>query len=217
MLVTTASTRGRGELHRAARRAGLLAAAARRFEEVGFEGTTMADVAAEASVSKGATYLYFPSKESLFLKLLLLDLGHWSAAVIERLEASRGRSARSVARILATELGARPRLLRLLALLHPVLETGADVDSVVAFRRALLARLAPLGAQLEERLPELRTGEGIRLLLRLRALAVGLASLAGPPEAVRAAIAADRELAELETDFERELTDCLTALIDGWR
>lgn len=177
----------------------------------------MADVAAEASVSKGATYLYFPSKESLFLKLLLLDLGHWSAAVIERLEASRGRSARSVARILATELGARPRLLRLLALLHPVLETGADVDSVVAFRRALLARLAPLGAQLEERLPELRTGEGIRLLLRLRALAVGLASLAGPPEAVRAAIAADRELAELETDFERELTDCLTALIDGWR
>lgn len=215
--MTTATTRRRGELHRAARRAGLLAAAARRFEQVGFEGTTMADVAAEAGVSKGATYLYFPSKESLFLKLLLLELGEWSAAVAERIEASRGRSARSVARALAAELASRPRLVGLLALLHPVLEAGADADSIVAFQHALLARLAPLAALLEDRLADLGTGDGIRLLLRLRALAVGLAPLAGPPAAVREAISTERNLAVLAIDFERELADCLTALIDGWR
>lgn len=215
--MSTASTRGRGELHRASRRAGLLAAAARRFDQVDYEGTTMAEVAADAGVSKGATYLYFPSKESLFLKLLVLDAGEWAAAATERLDASRGRSARSVARILAGELVVRGRLLRLLALLHPVLEAGADAGSILDFRRALRSRLLPLASRLEERLAELRAGEGARLLLRLRALAVGLAPLASPPAGVREAVAADPTLSELEPDFERELTDCVTALIDGWR
>ncbi len=215
--MSTTSTRARGALHRAARRAGLLAAAAQRFEQVGFEGTTMADVAAAAGVSKGATYLYFPSKESLFLKLLLLDLGDWAKGVEERIDASRGRSSRTVARALAEELAARPRLLQLLSLLHPVLETGADPPSIVAFKRSLLERLTPLAARLEERLSELRTGEGLRLLLRLRALAIGLAPLATPPPAVEAALRSAPDLAVLEGDFERELTDCLTALIDGWR
>jgi AcrR family transcriptional regulator len=215
--VSTASTRGRGELHRASRRAALLAAAARRFDQVGYEGTTMAEVAADAGVSKGATYLYFPSKESLFLKLLVLEAGGWATVVTERLDASRGRSARAIARLLAGELVDRPRLLRLLALLHPVLEAGADAGSILDFRRALLARLLPLASRLEQRLAELRSGEGVRLLLRLCALAVGLGPLASSPAGVREAVAADPALAALEPDFERELTDCVTALIDGWR
>jgi AcrR family transcriptional regulator len=215
--VTTASTRKRGELHRAARRAELLAAAARRFDRVGYEATTMADVAAEAGVSKGATYLYFPSKESLFLKLLLLDLGEWAGAVEERLESSRGRSARAVARALASELAARPRLSRLLALRHPVLEAGADADSAIAFERAARERLGPLAARLEQRLAELREGEGMRLLLRLQALAIGLAPLASPHRAHRRALADATDAAAVGLDFERELTDCVTALVDGWR
>ena len=213
----TAPTRARSELAKAARRAELLAAAGRRFEAVGFEATTMADLAADAGVSKGATYLYFPSKEGLFLKLLLLDLGEWSVAVADRLDASRSRSARGVARALAAELAVRPRLLRLLALHRPVLEARTDAESIVAFRRALVARLAPLAARLEERLADLRPGEGLRLLLRCHALAVGLAPAAAPPEAARAALAAEPELGALDLDFERELVDCLTALIDGWR
>lgn len=209
------ATRARGPLAKAARRAQLLAAAAQRFDAVGFEATTMAEVAEAAGVSKGATYLYFPSKESLFLRLLVIDLSEWASAVLERLE--RSRSTRAVARALSETLAARPRLLALLALLHSVLEARADVGSIVEFKRRLLERLRPLAERLEQRLPDLRPGEGIRLLLRLRAMAIGLAPAAAPSEGVRAALAAEPGLAVLEVDFERELADCLTALIDGWR
>jgi AcrR family transcriptional regulator len=213
----TTETRARGPLAKAARRAQLLAAAARRFDQVGFEATTMAEVAAAAGVSKGATYLYFPSKESLFLRLLLIDLSDWSAEAIEKLDRTRSRSSRGVARVLAGSLAARPRLPALLTLLAPVLEARSDAESVVEFERKLLERLGPLAARLEERLPDLRPGEGIRLLLRLRALAIGLAPLALPAAGVRSALAAEPRLAALVVDFERELADCLTALIDGWR
>ena len=156
----TAPTRARNELAKAARRAQLLAAAGRRFAAVGYEATTMADVAAAAGVSKGATYLYFPSKEGLFLKLLLLDLGEWTAAVDGRLDTSRSRSARGVARALAGELAPRGRLLKLLSLLHSVLAAGADAESLRVFDRNLLSRLAPLAARVEERRRTFGTAKG---------------------------------------------------------
>jgi AcrR family transcriptional regulator len=57
------------EQARAARREQIIAAGLACFARSGFYATTMADVAAEAGVSKGTPYLYFPSKEALFLAL----------------------------------------------------------------------------------------------------------------------------------------------------
>ncbi|WP_307795435.1 ScbR family autoregulator-binding transcription factor [Actinacidiphila acididurans] len=46
-------------------RRNILAAAAKVFEEHGYKAATIADVLAEADVTKGALYFHFPSKESL--------------------------------------------------------------------------------------------------------------------------------------------------------
>lgn len=54
---------------RAARRDQIVAAAQACFARAGYHATTMADVAAQAGVSKGTPYLYFESKEVLFLAL----------------------------------------------------------------------------------------------------------------------------------------------------
>jgi AcrR family transcriptional regulator len=51
--------------YRASRRAGILAAAARRFAHDGFHATSMADIISESGLSAGAVYLYFQSKEEL--------------------------------------------------------------------------------------------------------------------------------------------------------
>jgi AcrR family transcriptional regulator len=50
-------------------------AAGRVFAEHGFHQATLEAVAAEAGVSKGALYHYFPSKEQLFLAVLEDRLG----------------------------------------------------------------------------------------------------------------------------------------------
>ncbi|MGH3254293.1 MAG: TetR/AcrR family transcriptional regulator [Streptosporangiaceae bacterium] len=54
---------------RAARRDQIVAAAAECFARSGYHVTTMADIAEAAGVSKGTPYLYFPSKEALFIAL----------------------------------------------------------------------------------------------------------------------------------------------------
>ncbi len=55
--------------HMAARRRQILDAAARCFSRNGFHATSMQDVLAEAGLSAGAVYRYFPSKEALIREI----------------------------------------------------------------------------------------------------------------------------------------------------
>ncbi len=57
------------EATRMAREARILHAAVACFARQGYYGTTMEEIAAEAGIAKGAAYVYFPSKEAIFLAL----------------------------------------------------------------------------------------------------------------------------------------------------
>jgi AcrR family transcriptional regulator len=65
----------RAEELRAARRAEILSAACRCFARDGFHATSMADIIAEAGVSAGAVYKYFPSKDQLIAAVVETTLG----------------------------------------------------------------------------------------------------------------------------------------------
>jgi AcrR family transcriptional regulator len=69
---------------RAARREQIIAAALACFARAGYHATTMADVAAQAGVSKGTPYLYFPSKEALFIALH----EEWDCGLADRVNAA---------------------------------------------------------------------------------------------------------------------------------
>lgn len=67
-------TKERKEREREARRNDILEAAKTVFFEKGFHATTMDQIAEAAELSKGALYLYFPSKEELYVSILLEGL-----------------------------------------------------------------------------------------------------------------------------------------------
>jgi AcrR family transcriptional regulator len=73
-----------GEDQRTARRGQILDAALACFARTGYHATTMADIAAEAGVSKGVPYLYFASKETLYVALH----DHWDCALSARINAA---------------------------------------------------------------------------------------------------------------------------------
>jgi AcrR family transcriptional regulator len=57
------------ETTRTARQERILRVAVACFARQGYYGTTMEEIAAEAGIAKGAAYVYFPSKEAIFLAL----------------------------------------------------------------------------------------------------------------------------------------------------
>ena len=74
------------EAARAARRDQIIAAALACFARAGYYATTMADVAMQAGVSKGTPYLYFESKEALFIALH----EEWDCGLGDRVNAAVG-------------------------------------------------------------------------------------------------------------------------------
>src|ERR1700722_7872822 len=55
------------------RRSAILRAARTVFSRQGYSETVVADIAAQAGIAKGTLYLYFPSKEQIYLAALLED------------------------------------------------------------------------------------------------------------------------------------------------
>jgi AcrR family transcriptional regulator len=74
------------EATRAARRDQIIAAGLACFARSGYHATTMADVASQAGVSKGTPYLYFDSKQALFIALA----EQWDCGTSERIDAALG-------------------------------------------------------------------------------------------------------------------------------
>lgn len=65
----------------------ILDAAASLFVHYGYDKTTVSDIAREASVSKGAIYLHFASKDELFEALLVREMMTYANTWLDRLEA----------------------------------------------------------------------------------------------------------------------------------
>jgi TetR/AcrR family transcriptional regulator, repressor for uid operon len=74
------------EAARAARRDQIVAAGLACFARSGYHSTTMADVAAQAGASKGTPYLYFDSKQALFVALA----ERWDCGTGQRIDAAVG-------------------------------------------------------------------------------------------------------------------------------
>jgi AcrR family transcriptional regulator len=89
------------EQARAARREQILAAAAECFARAGYHATTVADIAEAAGLSKGTPYLYFPSKEALFIALY----EEWGCGLTVRVDAAVGELAEPGRRSPRTVLG----------------------------------------------------------------------------------------------------------------
>lgn len=69
------------------REARILQAAATLIVHYGYDKTTVADIAEEAGISKGAVYLHFESKEALFQTLLEREILAYSREWLELIEA----------------------------------------------------------------------------------------------------------------------------------
>ena len=197
------------------RRQAILDAAWRLFQTTRYEALTMVDIAQALGLAKGTVFLYFKTKESLFLTLVEQQLTVFFAEVNARLEAlAHPCTIPEVAGVLCQLLEARPGLTRLLAILHTMLEQNIDLDAALAFKYFLLEHFEYTGALLEQCLPFLQPGKGASLLLQSHALVIGLWHLSDPAPIVQQALQ-QPTLRMFEVHFAPEFSTALQALMYG--
>ena len=194
------------------RRGAILRAATSLLDRSRYDTVTMAAVAREAGIAKGTTYLYFATKEQLFLALLEEEYAAWfgdARVALRALPADPDLGA--VRDALVGTVKDRPRFLELMQLLHGVLEQNIPMETARAFKTRLRDEVTGLALVLSEvtAMPMPRAG---RLLMHLHAVVIGLRQLARPSAPVEEALERP-DLAVMRVDFEEELRVVLLDLL----
>ena len=195
------------------RRNAILAAAAALFLEHPDRLASVEEVARRAGLAKGTMYLYFATKEEIYLALHEQN-SHQFFDTLETLLA-RERSRPSLKRFnrnVVEAIRQNPAYLPL-AIQCPSFERNTDLETVAQCKAGIGSRLQRIGATVETMYPLLKKGEGARLLIRSYALMLGLWQLTAPSPA-REQLHARSELAVFRLDYQAQLEAALYAL---WR
>jgi AcrR family transcriptional regulator len=202
------------------RRSHLVQAAAELFALSDFDGVTVANVARRAGVAKGTAYLYFNSKEAVFLELVQSELLDWEHDLQTSLAALATTPVGSTtttkfAAAIAHTLAQRPTLCRLLVLLHSVIEPRLDLQTARQFKEFLRDFVARVGALFVAQVRELEPDSALTLLLQIHALVISVTQLAHPPPVIATVLAQDPSLQGMRIDFEPFMAQTLATLLRG--
>lgn len=197
----------------------ILAAAGELILRRDYRELTMADIAAKAKVAKGTLFLYFKSKEELFLALTAgyfktffadLESAISSAAAL----AEKTEKAQAILSAITRHIGDDPGFLKMIVLLGPIIEKNVAYDKILEMKRFMLERMKSLGASLEDAFPGMRQGAGMAFLMRIYGIAVGYLNLANPAACAKQAIQ-NEDLAAFRFDFPTEFEETAAILLEG--
>ncbi len=184
------------------------------FARKGFYNSKVSEIASAAGVADGTIYLYFKSKEELFLATLERELASWFDALALELVSTAALDAPRFGEAVAHSLSERESLADLLTILHTVLERNIEVSTAIAFKQMLRDKVVAGGRVVEQVLTDLRPGDGARLLVRVHALVVGLRQMSAP-SALVSQVLEQEQFAPLRVDFAPDLAGTITDLVRG--
>ncbi len=177
-----------------------------------YHDISISQIARAAGLAKGTVYLYFETKEELFLAVFEGLLGDWFDEIVAVLDSAAGTwSARGAADVLAESVVDRRQLTRLAALTPMLFEHNISYERARANKRWLYGRLNEVGAALERRISALGEGEGPRFLMRFYILICGLEAVGRPAPVARAVLADEPDL--FRVNYRDELAAMVVLLL----
>jgi AcrR family transcriptional regulator len=195
------------------RRQAILAAAATELLEHPDRLASVEEVARGAGLAKGTMYLYFTTKEEIYLALHEQQTHSFFDTLEALLVRERSRpSLKRFNRNVVEAIRQNPAFLPL-AIQCPSFERNAELEIVARCKAGIGARLQRIGATVESLYPGMKKGEGARLLIRSYALMLGLWQLTAPSPA-REQLLLRSELSVFRLDYLAQLEAALYAL---WR
>ena len=137
--VVAINRRARSAEQKALRRQAVLDAAETYFLEVGYEAFSMTQLAKKAGVVKGTLYLYFKTREELFLTLYEQSLIRWSEVFVASL--TDLMPSKAYAQVLYKTASADGTFLPLLIRLEHVIEHNVAIPRLIKSKRVFISQV----------------------------------------------------------------------------
>ena len=170
--MTPEKKRARSLEEKSFRRQQILDAASALFAEVGYEGFSVALLASKAGIVKGTLYLYFKTREEVFLALYDQSLNRWSEKFIQRLPETL--EDRAFCELLYDTAFSDALYVPLQARLDMVIEHNVSLDCLLLSKRNFLQQIDRIAAASADVL-RLRNEQALEVIKTLGVLIVGVA------------------------------------------
>lgn len=166
--------RARSQIEKQEREKAILEGAWKLLQRKTCESLTMDEVASAAGLAKGTLYLYFGSKEALFLSLIESQLSPLVADINRWLNEQAGDATpESAAAYIARSFNRKRSLARMILLIFPVLEDTLDIELSCRFKETVGSYSEEMGRALESAITGMPHGSGSKLSI----LALGLGAV----------------------------------------
>ena len=147
-----------------ARKEEIITACADLYEKKGFKETTVKDIGEAITLTRTGIYIYFETKEEIFLALLGREYDAWAAEMKDVMAANENLTREGVADVLARTLTDHPRLLRLLSMNLYEMEANSRPERLTEFKRSYGASLETVEALVAKYIPAM-TAEQLKRFL----------------------------------------------------
>lgn len=138
-----------------ARKEEIISACAALYEEKGFKETTIKDIGKAITLTRTGIYLYFETKEEIFLALLGREYDAWVSEMREIMAVQTAMTRDGAAECLARTLTNHPRLLRLLSMNLYEMEANSRPERLTEFKKSFGASLETVDLFLRQYIPEM--------------------------------------------------------------
>jgi AcrR family transcriptional regulator len=155
------------------RRVQILESAELLFQEVGYESFSMGNLAKKSGVVKGTLYLYFKTREEVFLTLYNQSLIRWSGVFLDGLQTAM--SDRDYAETLYETAMEDGSFVPLLVRLEHVIEHNVSLDKLVESKRNFIERVGGIARATESAI-SLNQSQAAEVVRTLGVLLVGATS-----------------------------------------
>jgi len=137
--VVAINQRARSAEQKALRRQAVLEAAEKYFLEVGYEAFSMSKLAKSIGLAKGTLYLYFQTREELFLTLYEQSLIRWSQVFIDDL--SDSMTSKAYTQKLFSTASADGTFLPLLIRLEHMIEHNVAIPRLISSKQVFIKQV----------------------------------------------------------------------------
>ncbi len=216
---TTSFQRARTPEQQDRRRSDILAAARTMLDEMPLADISLRELSKRVGLAKSNVVRYFPSREAVFLAVLVDDWAAWLVALEQRLPRADGRRSGHRTHLLLTQaiaetLAEQPRLCHLIATAQVILEHNLPLETAREFKAAAMARTGRLAGLTRAVEPGLTAERAFEFAGITWALLVGVWPMANPSPTV-AAVLAEPAFAGMCVDFVPAFAGALATVLDG--
>lgn len=160
------------------RRNNILKTALELFKNSSFEKINIEEIAKKTGIAKGTVFLYFKTKEELFLSLAKNEIeklfNDLNDSLIKLNKNKKKCAVNDLLSIIKNSTTNRPFLVRLMAILNIILEKNIDFKTTSDFKITLHNNIIKTGTLLEQSFSFLKSGDGSKFIMWIYILIIGI-------------------------------------------